>query len=94
MQVQVDHMFVPNHWDSFCSELGQDLNCAGLLLVSGLSHIKIRSCLQVIDCVSSVAPQWRIVKHYGQPPITGVLMFCHGPALSAAMCHIMLTCTC
>ncbi|DBA95826.1 hypothetical protein WJX77_006809 [Trebouxia sp. C0004] len=28
----VDHMFSPNHWDSFCSELGQDLSCVGLLL--------------------------------------------------------------
>jgi len=26
-------MFSPNHWDSFCSELGQDLSCVGLLLV-------------------------------------------------------------
>ncbi len=26
-------MFSPNHWDSFCSELGKDLSCVGLLLV-------------------------------------------------------------
>ena len=26
-------MFSANHWDSFCSELGQDLSCVGLLLV-------------------------------------------------------------
>ena len=36
---QVDHMFSPNHWDSFCSAFGRDVNCAGLLLVRILSVI-------------------------------------------------------
>ena len=35
---QVDNMFRPNHWDSFCSELGENCNCVGLLLVSFTPH--------------------------------------------------------
>ncbi len=26
-------MFSPNHWDNFCTELGQDVNSVGFLLV-------------------------------------------------------------
>ncbi len=32
--LQVDNMFAPNAWESYCSALGSNINCIGLLLVS------------------------------------------------------------
>lgn len=40
---QVDNMFRPNHWDSFCSELGENCNCVGLLLVSITPLLAVQS---------------------------------------------------
>jgi hypothetical protein len=31
--VQVDNLFAPNHYESFCSALHKNVNCVGLLLV-------------------------------------------------------------
>lgn len=33
--MQVDNMFAPNHYESYCSALDKNVNCIGLLLVRG-----------------------------------------------------------
>lgn len=34
--MQVDNMFAPNHYESYCSALDRNVNCIGLLLVRWL----------------------------------------------------------
>lgn len=36
----VDNMFVPNHWESYCSAGGRNVHCFGLLLCDELEHDK------------------------------------------------------
>ena len=30
--MQMDNMFTPNHWESFCSEFGKNVNCVGVMV--------------------------------------------------------------
>ena len=30
--VQMDNMFVPNHWESYCTDTGSNVNCVGVLM--------------------------------------------------------------
>ena len=30
--LQMDNMFTPNHWESFCSEFGKNVNCVGVMV--------------------------------------------------------------
>lgn len=36
--VQVDNLFVPNHWQAFCSEFGRNVNCVGVLMPTELDR--------------------------------------------------------
>ncbi len=62
MLVQVDHMFSPNHWDSFCSELGQDLSCVGLLLVGHtpclLHRLHLVLLIMSMHLLAGIIPGW------------------------------------
>ncbi|KAL0025061.1 hypothetical protein WJX79_003336 [Trebouxia sp. C0005] len=53
----VDHMFSPNHWDSFCSELWQDVSCVALLLEEQDEFDRERQALRsyIIKCCSKAA---------------------------------------
>lgn len=62
MLTQVDHMFSPNHWDSFCSELWQDVSCVALLLVGHATCLlhRLQLVLLIISMhlLAGIVPGW------------------------------------
>lgn len=82
---QVDNLFVPNHWESYCSAGGRNVHCFGLLLVSIMV-----SCISVPTVKLFLPyPNWMLKLEEEEYPIYMFVIFSSfgGPLNSSPRCH-------